>query len=90
MRSGAFMGVGHAEMVYHGAINLLPFYLNNKLGDLMSDAKKVLTEKLAEMDKGLFFMGRDRVRALSYHETEDLIDELRESVAIMQAQVNTL
>ncbi len=56
----------------------------------MSDAKKILTEKLAEMDKGLFYMGRDRVRALSYHETEDLIDELRESVATMQAQVNAL
>jgi hypothetical protein len=56
----------------------------------MSDAKKILTEKLAEMDKGLFFMGRDRARALSYHETEDLIDELRASVATMQAQVDAL
>ncbi len=56
----------------------------------MSDAKKILEEKLAEMDKGLFYMSKDRARALSYHETEDLVDELRESVAIMQAQVNTL
>ncbi len=56
----------------------------------MSDAKKILEEKLAEMDKGLFYMGRDRARALSYHETEDLIDELRESVVLMQEQVKTL
>ena len=56
----------------------------------MSDAKNILEEKLAEMDKGLFFMSRDRVRALSNHETEDLIDELREAVALMQAQVKTL
>ena len=90
MDSNVFMGVGHTEMVYHGAINYFLFYLNNELGEIMSDAKKILTEKLAEMDKGLFFMGKDRARALSYHETEDLIDELRESVAIMQAQVNTL
>lgn len=32
---------------------------------------------LEALEKGLFMMSRDRVRALSTHETEDLIDDLR-------------
>jgi hypothetical protein len=56
----------------------------------MSDSKKVLEEKLAQLDKGLFTMGKDRARALSNHETVDLIEALRGAVAEMQAEVNKL
>lgn len=42
----------------------------------MSDAVNRLEAQLKEIKKGLFLMGPDRVRALSTHETEDLIAEL--------------
>lgn len=56
----------------------------------MSNVKTTLEEKLAQLEKGLFFMSKDRARALSNHETEDLIDELRTAVADMQAKVASL
>ncbi len=56
----------------------------------MSNVKTILEEKLAQLEKGLFFMSKDRARALSNHETEDLIDELRAAVTEMQTQVTTL
>lgn len=39
----------------------------------MSDQLNQLEEKLQKIRKGLFLMGPDRVRAMSTHETEDLI-----------------
>lgn len=36
-----------------------------------------LKSKLDEIEKGLHLMSLDRVRALSVHETVDLIEELR-------------
>lgn len=36
-----------------------------------------LKSKLDEIEKGLFLMSQDRIRALSVHETVDLIEELR-------------
>jgi len=45
----------------------------------MSDAVKKLEEQLSALKKGLFQMSpRDRVRALSAHETDDLIHELQD------------
>lgn len=47
----------------------------------MSDAKKELDVQLKAIKKGLFLMSpRDRVRALSAHETDDLIHELQDTV----------
>ena len=43
----------------------------------MSDAANRLEEQLKQIKKGLFLMSPDRVRAMSTHETDDLIDELR-------------
>ena len=47
----------------------------------MSDAKKTLTEQLEQIEKGLFLMSQDRIRALSVHETVDLIEQLRAATA---------
>lgn len=47
----------------------------------MSDVKEALKEKLTQVEKGLFLMSVDRIRALSAHETKDLIEELRAVVA---------
>lgn len=45
----------------------------------MSDSVKQLEEQLQALKKGLFLMSpRDRVRAMSTHETEDLIVELQD------------
>ncbi len=45
----------------------------------MSDSVKQLEEQLAALKKGLFLMSpRDRIRAMSTHETEDLIVELQD------------
>lgn len=45
----------------------------------MSDSVKQLEEQLLALKKGLFLMSpRDRIRALSTHETEDLIIELQD------------
>ncbi|GGX45909.1 hypothetical protein [Saccharospirillum salsuginis] len=43
----------------------------------MSDAANRLEEQLKQIKKGLFMMSPDRVRAMSTHETDDLIEELR-------------
>lgn len=43
----------------------------------MSDATNRLEEQLKQIKKGLFLMGPDRIRAMSTHETEDLIVELQ-------------
>ena len=56
----------------------------------MSDTKKLLEEKLALLEKGLFCMSKDRARALSNHETVDLIEELRAAVAELKAHTNQL
>ncbi|MFQ3230041.1 hypothetical protein [Reinekea sp.] len=45
----------------------------------MSDSVKQLEEQLLALKKGLFLMSpRDRIRAMSTHETEDLIIELQD------------
>ncbi|WP_169449560.1 hypothetical protein [Oceanobacter kriegii] len=56
----------------------------------MSDAKQSLQEKLEQLEKGLFLMSVDRVRALSVHETVDLIEELRTVVAAAKTDVEKL
>lgn len=39
-----------------------------------------LSSKLNELEHGLYLMSQDRVRALSVHETVDLIEQLRQVV----------
>ena len=56
----------------------------------MSDAKQSLQTKLEQLEKGLFLMSKDRVRALSTHETVDLIEQLRDVVAAAKADANKL
>jgi hypothetical protein len=54
----------------------------------MSDSVKQLEEQLLALKKGLFLMSpRDRIRALSTHETEDLILELQD---VADAALKTL
>ena len=57
---------------------------------IMSDVKANLEEKLAKLEKGLFLMSVDRVRALSNHETVDLIEELRQVVTAAKGEVEKL
>lgn len=56
----------------------------------MSDAKKNLQENLEKLEKGLFLMSQDRIRALSVHETVELIEELREVVKSAKSSVEKL
>lgn len=56
----------------------------------MSDTKKALQEKTEALAKGLYLMSSDCQRALSVHETVDLIEELRNVVANVQAEVEKL
>ncbi|GGY46557.1 hypothetical protein GCM10011297_19250 [Bacterioplanes sanyensis] len=56
----------------------------------MSDVKQSLQDKLQQLEKGLFLMSVDRKRALSVHETVDLIEELRGVVASAKADANKL
>lgn len=56
----------------------------------MSDAKQNLQESLEKLEKGLFLMSQDRIRALSVHETVELIEELREVVKSAKASAASL
>lgn len=56
----------------------------------MSDVKVSIQEKLDQLEKGLFLMSVDRSRALSIHETVDLIEELRAAVAAAKADLESL
>lgn len=56
----------------------------------MSDGKNNLQENLEKLEKGLFLMSQDRVRALSVHETVELIEELREVVAAAKKSAASL
>jgi hypothetical protein len=56
----------------------------------MSDVKNSLKSKIEQLEKGLFLMSLDRVRALSVHETVDLIEELRSVVAAAKADLEKL
>lgn len=56
----------------------------------MSDVKQTFETKLKEVEKGLYLLSAERERALSNHETVDLIEELRGTVAELQAEVNKL
>ncbi|MCY0964351.1 hypothetical protein [Parathalassolituus penaei] len=56
----------------------------------MSDVKKSLKDKIEKVEKGLFLMSLDRVRALSVHETVELIEELRGVVAAAKADLEKL
>ena len=66
---------------------LLEYLLFTK-GEIMSDSKAIIEEKLAALESGLFTMGKDRARALSNHETVDLIEALRADVATIKAELN--
>jgi hypothetical protein len=57
---------------------------------IMSDVKQSLQDKLTQLEKGLFLMSVDRVRALSVHETVDLIEELRAVVAAAKSDTDKL
>lgn len=76
-------------MVYHSAFSGKPYLAAFLLliGEIMSDSKQIIEEKLAQLEKGLFFMSKDRARALSVHETDDLIDELRAAVTEIKALI---
>ncbi len=56
----------------------------------MNDTKKALQENSEKLAKGLYFISKDCKRALSVHETVDLIQELRGIVADLQADVEKL
>ncbi len=56
----------------------------------MSDVKQSLQEKLEKLEKGLFLMSKDRVRALSTHEAKDLIEELRSVLTAAKADAGKL
>lgn len=56
----------------------------------MSDVKKQLEEKLDKVAQGLFLMSVDRVRALSAHETKDLIEDLRVIVSSAKQDIKEL
>lgn len=56
----------------------------------MSDTKKAIQEKTEKLAKGLYLMSSDCKRALSVHETMDLIEELRAVAADLQANVEKL
>ncbi|MFK4752208.1 MULTISPECIES: hypothetical protein [Oceanospirillaceae] len=56
----------------------------------MSDVKQSLQEKLEQLEKGLFLMSVDRIRALSTHETTDLIEDLRSVVAAAKTDLGKL
>lgn len=53
----------------------------------MSDSKAIIEEKLSALEKGLFAMSKDCVRALSSHETIDLIQALRADVDSLKAEL---
>lgn len=56
----------------------------------MSDVKQSLQDKLQQLEKGLYLMSVDRVRALSVHETVELIEELRAVLAAAKADASQL
>ncbi|WP_028669316.1 hypothetical protein [Saccharospirillum impatiens] len=56
----------------------------------MSNAVEQLQTQLSQIKKGLFMMGPDRVRAMSTHETEDLIVELQAVTDQALAELATL
>jgi len=56
----------------------------------MSNTVEQLQTQLNQIKKGLFLMGPDRFRALSTHETEDLIVELQEVTEKALANLESL
>lgn len=56
----------------------------------MSDTKQALQSKIEQLEKGLFLMSEDRIRALSVHETVELIEELRAVVGSVKADIASL
>jgi hypothetical protein len=62
----------------------------NPRGTAMSDTKQSLQEKLEQLEKGLFLMSVDRHRALSTHETTDLVEELRIVLAAAKTDLGKL
>lgn len=57
--------------------------------DKMSNQES-LKSKLDEIEKGLYLMSLDRVRALSVHETVDLIEELRVVVSDAKKELENM
>ena len=60
------------------------------MGFTMSDTKQALQSKLEQLEKGLFLMSQDRIRALSVHETVELIEELRVVLGSAKADAASL
>lgn len=56
----------------------------------MSNSVEQLHAQLSQIKKGLFLMGPDRLRALSTHETEDLIVELQAVTDQALAELDSL
>ncbi len=75
-------------MMIRHAVNRI--YNFDEWGFTMSDVKQSLQDKLQQLEKGLYLMSVDRVRALSVHETVELIEELRAVVAAAKADAGKL
>lgn len=56
----------------------------------MSDAVNRLEAQLREIKQGLYFLGPERMRAMSAHETEDLIVKLQQVTEDALKQVDQL
>ncbi len=75
-------------MIIRHTVNRI--YNFDEWGFTMSDVKQSLQDKLQQLEKGLYLMSVDRVRALSVHETVELIEELRAVVAAAKADAGKL
>lgn len=56
----------------------------------MSDKLVELEKELEQIKQGLFLMSVDRIRALSTHENDDLVDDLREVTESALSKVASL
>lgn len=56
----------------------------------MKEDLTALQTKVETIQKGLDWMGKDRARALSQHETDDLIESLRALTAELLLEVKKL
>ena len=56
----------------------------------MSNTLEQLEQQLKSLQSGIFRMGPDRVRALSTHETDDLLEEMAKTTEDALANVEKL
>jgi len=56
----------------------------------MSNTLEQLEQQLKSLQSGIFRMGPDRVRALSTHETDDLLEEMAKTTEAALANVEKL